>query len=64
MSPRPVHIVGGGLAGCEAAWQLARRGVPVVLHEMRPHRTTEAHTDRRGSPSSSAPIRSAPTIAN
>ncbi|GLK71069.1 methylenetetrahydrofolate--tRNA-(uracil(54)-C(5))-methyltransferase (FADH(2)-oxidizing) TrmFO [Ancylobacter dichloromethanicus] len=40
---RPVHIVGGGLAGCEAAWQLARRGVPVVLHEMRPTRGTDAH---------------------
>ena len=45
--PSPVHVVGGGLAGCEAAWQLARRGVPVVLHEMRPVRGTEAHqTDR------------------
>ncbi len=43
----PVHIIGGGLAGSEAAWQLARRGVPVVLHEMRPDRQTEAHkTDR------------------
>ena len=40
---RPVHIVGGGLAGSEAAWQLARRGVPVVLHEMRPQRSTAAH---------------------
>jgi methylenetetrahydrofolate--tRNA-(uracil-5-)-methyltransferase len=39
----PVHIVGGGLAGSEAAWQLARRGIPVVLHEMRPLRRTEAH---------------------
>ncbi|MCC7345931.1 MAG: methylenetetrahydrofolate--tRNA-(uracil(54)-C(5))-methyltransferase (FADH(2)-oxidizing) TrmFO, partial [Variibacter sp.] len=39
----PVHIVGGGLAGCEAAWQLARAGVPVVLHEMRPQRQTPAH---------------------
>jgi methylenetetrahydrofolate--tRNA-(uracil-5-)-methyltransferase len=39
----PVHIVGGGLAGSEAAWQLARLGVPVVLHEMRPVRPTEAH---------------------
>ncbi len=45
--PPPVHVVGGGLAGSEAAWQLARRGVPVVLHEMRPVRATEAHqTDR------------------
>jgi methylenetetrahydrofolate--tRNA-(uracil-5-)-methyltransferase len=39
----PVHVVGGGLAGSEAAWQLASRGVPVVLHEMRPVRTTDAH---------------------
>jgi methylenetetrahydrofolate--tRNA-(uracil-5-)-methyltransferase len=42
-SPAPVHIVGGGLAGCEAAWQLAERRAPVVLHEMRPTRQTEAH---------------------
>ena len=40
---RPVHVIGGGLAGCEAAWQIASRGVPVVLHEMRPIRTTAAH---------------------
>ncbi len=40
---RPVHVIGGGLSGSEAAWQLARRGVPVVLHEMRPARTTDAH---------------------
>ncbi len=39
----PVHIVGGGLAGSECAWQLARRGVPVVLHEMRPAQPTPAH---------------------
>ncbi len=39
----PVHVVGGGLAGSEAAWQLARRGVAVVLHEMRPVRSTAAH---------------------
>jgi len=38
-----VHVIGGGLAGSEAAWQLARRGVPVVLHEMRPQRGTDAH---------------------
>src|SRR5436190_10521032 len=42
-SSRKVHIVGGGLAGSEAAWQLASAGVPVVLHEMRPVRGTEAH---------------------
>ncbi|RMD61847.1 MAG: methylenetetrahydrofolate--tRNA-(uracil(54)-C(5))-methyltransferase (FADH(2)-oxidizing) TrmFO [Alphaproteobacteria bacterium] len=40
---RPVHVIGGGLAGSEAAWQLARAGVPVILHEMRPVRGTEAH---------------------
>ena len=38
-----VHIIGGGLAGSEAAWQLAQAGVPVVLHEMRPQRQTAAH---------------------
>lgn len=38
-----MHVVGGGLAGSEAAWQAARAGVPVVLHEMRPRRMTEAH---------------------
>ncbi len=47
MTYAPIHIIGGGLAGSEAAWQVARRGVPVVLHEMRPDRTTEAHqTDK------------------
>ncbi len=45
--PAPVHVIGGGLAGSEAAWQIARAGVPVVLHEMRPVRETPAHrTDR------------------
>ncbi|MDP6709252.1 MAG: methylenetetrahydrofolate--tRNA-(uracil(54)-C(5))-methyltransferase (FADH(2)-oxidizing) TrmFO [Alphaproteobacteria bacterium] len=39
----PIDVVGGGLAGSEAAWQAARRGVPVRLHEMRPVRGTEAH---------------------
>ena len=39
----PVHVIGGGLAGSEAAWQLARAGVPVVIHEMRPVRGTPAH---------------------
>ena len=38
-----IHIIGGGLAGSEAAWQAAEAGVPVVLHEMRPVRGTEAH---------------------
>ena len=46
-SPSEIHIVGGGLAGSEAAWQLAERGHRVVLHEMRPVRGTPAHkTDR------------------
>src|SRR5688500_16816289 len=39
-----VHVVGGGLAGSEAAWQLAERGHRVALHEMRPVRKTPAHT--------------------
>jgi methylenetetrahydrofolate--tRNA-(uracil-5-)-methyltransferase len=39
----PVHIIGGGLAGSEAAWAAATMGVPVVLHEMRPERATFAH---------------------
>ena len=43
----PIHIIGGGLAGTEAAWQIARRGLSSVLHEMRPVRPTAAHqTDR------------------
>ncbi len=43
----PIHIIGGGLAGSEAAWQLAERGHDVVLHEMRPVMGTDAHkTDR------------------
>ena len=43
MIMKPVHIIGGGLAGSEAAWQLAQAGVSVVLHEMRPLRSTAAH---------------------
>lgn len=39
----PVHVVGAGLAGCEAAWQLAKRNIPVILHEMRPIKRSEAH---------------------
>jgi len=39
----PVHIIGAGLAGSEAAWQCVSRGVPVILHEMRPDRMTDAH---------------------
>jgi methylenetetrahydrofolate--tRNA-(uracil-5-)-methyltransferase len=42
-SRRTIDVVGGGLAGSEAAWQLAERGHDVVLHEMRPLRTTQAH---------------------
>lgn len=42
--PDPITIVGAGLAGSEAAWQVAQRGVPVILYEMRPQRMTPAHT--------------------
>ena len=42
-SANPVHIIGAGLAGSEAAWQVAEAGIPVILHEMRPVRMTEAH---------------------
>src|SRR5580693_10354938 len=41
--PQTIHIIGGGLAGSEAAWQAAEAGVPVILHEMRPIKGTEAH---------------------
>lgn len=41
--PEPVTVVGAGLAGCEAAWQLARRGVPVTLIDMKPGRRSAAH---------------------
>lgn len=40
---QPIHVIGGGLAGTEAAWQIAQAGVPVVLHEMRPVQPTPAH---------------------
>jgi methylenetetrahydrofolate--tRNA-(uracil-5-)-methyltransferase len=40
---QPVHVIGGGLAGSEATWQLAQAGVHVILHEMRPARGTDAH---------------------
>ncbi|MDZ5697033.1 methylenetetrahydrofolate--tRNA-(uracil(54)-C(5))-methyltransferase (FADH(2)-oxidizing) TrmFO [Chelativorans sp. M5D2P16] len=43
MKQTPLHVIGGGLAGSEAAWQAAEAGVPVVLHEMRPVRGTDAH---------------------
>lgn len=39
----PIHIIGGGLAGSEASWQIANAGIPVILHEMRPQKTTAAH---------------------
>src|SRR5258708_12278520 len=46
-NPSPIHVIGGGLAGSEAAWKVGHAGVPVVLHEMRPVRGPEAHlTDR------------------
>ncbi|MHC1736086.1 MAG: methylenetetrahydrofolate--tRNA-(uracil(54)-C(5))-methyltransferase (FADH(2)-oxidizing) TrmFO [Erysipelotrichaceae bacterium] len=41
---KPVHVIGAGLAGSEAAWQLAKRDIPVILHEMRPVKSTPAHT--------------------
>jgi methylenetetrahydrofolate--tRNA-(uracil-5-)-methyltransferase len=45
--PNQIHVIGGGLAGSEAAWQIAEAGLAVVLHEMRPGRATAAHqTDR------------------
>ena len=40
---RPIHIIGAGLAGSEAAWQIIRRGIPVILHEMRPCKSSPAH---------------------
>jgi methylenetetrahydrofolate--tRNA-(uracil-5-)-methyltransferase len=40
----PIHVIGGGLAGSEAAWQIANAGVPVILHEMRPVKKTDAHS--------------------
>src|ERR1700758_3075735 len=43
MVENPIHVIGGGLAGSEAAWQVAQAGAPVVLHEMRPGRATPAH---------------------
>ena len=40
---QPIHVIGGGLAGTEAAWQIAQAGIPVVLHEMRPVKKSPAH---------------------
>ena len=42
-SNKPIHVIGGGLSGSEAAWQIAEAGIPVVLHEMRPVKQTPAH---------------------
>lgn len=42
-----LHVIGGGLAGCEAAWQAAERGINVQLYEMRPHKSTPAHATNR-----------------
>ena len=42
-NPAPVTVVGAGLAGSECAWQLAKRGIPVRLYEMRPEKSTPAH---------------------
>ena len=57
-----VRIIGGGLAGAEAAWQLARRGVAVELFEMRPQRMTEAHATAAISANWCAAIRCAPIL--
>ncbi|MBX5496391.1 MAG: methylenetetrahydrofolate--tRNA-(uracil(54)-C(5))-methyltransferase (FADH(2)-oxidizing) TrmFO [Bryobacteraceae bacterium] len=43
----PIHVIGGGLAGCEAAWQIAKAGLRVILYEMRPVRMTPAHKTGR-----------------
>lgn len=43
MTISPVHVIGAGLAGCEAITQLTRHGIPVILHEMRPVKSDEAH---------------------
>ncbi len=43
----PIHVIGGGLAGSEAAWQIAQAGIPVTVHEMRPVTGTEAHVTGR-----------------
>jgi len=43
MAKKAIHIIGGGMAGCEAAWQVMQQGIPVILHEMRPVRQTDVH---------------------
>lgn len=44
MTKKAIHIIGAGMAGSEAAWQIAQAGVPVILHEMRPVKKTDAHS--------------------
>ena len=64
-APSPIHIVGGGLAGSEAAWQIAGRGIPVIVHEMRGLRMTDAHkTDKLGELVCSNSFRSDDATAN
>lgn len=43
MKDKTIHVIGAGLAGCEAAWQISRRGIGVVLHEMKPQKYSPAH---------------------
>ena len=43
MKDKTIHVIGAGLAGCEAAWQIARRGIGVVLHEMKAQKYSPAH---------------------
>ena len=57
----PVLVIGAGLAGCEAAWQLARRDIPVILKEMKPHKMTPRPTIPSGLVSWCAPTPCAPT---
>ena len=65
MSNTPIHVVGGGLAGSEASWQIAQSGVPVVLHEMRGVRGTDAHhTDQMAELVCSNSFRSDDATAN
>lgn len=47
MVKQTITVIGGGLAGSEAAWQLAQRGFPVILYEMRPQKSTGAHISNR-----------------
>ncbi|MBO4519589.1 MAG: methylenetetrahydrofolate--tRNA-(uracil(54)-C(5))-methyltransferase (FADH(2)-oxidizing) TrmFO [Alphaproteobacteria bacterium] len=65
MTQRPVTVVGAGLAGCEAAWQIAKAGIPVVLKEMRPKKMTPAHkTDGFAELVCSNSLRSDDTVHN